>query len=71
MIFWQFSIYDSALASIYDAFIEVLTLYLPFGIRFLAWDHLYLIHCSPCFLSWVLYCRSLEPFECDVDGAPT
>ena len=65
------STYDSAPALIYDAFIEVLTPYFPFGIRFLAWDHLYLIHCSPCFFPWVLYYRSLEHFKCDVDGAST
>ena len=25
--------------------------YLPFGFQFLAWDHLYIIYCLPCFLS--------------------
>ena len=40
----------------YDAFIGVFDSYLPFGIRFLAWDHLYLIYCSPCFFPLVL-CR--------------
>ena len=65
------SAYDSAPALIYDAFIEVMTLYSPFGLCFLAWDHLYIIHCSPCFLLWVLYCFSLEHFKCDVDGAST
>ena len=68
-IFRQFSTYDSVPALIYDAFIEFLTLYLPFGIRFLAWDHLYLIRCSPRFFPWVFYGRSLEHFKCDVDGA--
>ena len=70
-IFRQFSTYDSAPALIYDAFIGVFSLYLPFGIRFLAWDHLYLIYCSPCSFPWVLFCRSLEYFKCDVDGAST
>ena len=63
--------YDSAFALIYDAFIEVSTLYSPFGILLLAWDHLYLIHCLPCFFPWVLYCCSFEHFTCDVDGALT
>ena len=54
------STYDSALALICDAFIEVLTLYSSFGILLLAWDHLYLIHCSPYLFPWVLYCCSFD-----------
>ena len=30
---------------------EIIDSYLPFGFQFLAWDHLYIIYCLPCFLS--------------------
>ena len=57
--FWQFSTYDSAFSLMYDAFIGVFDSYLPFDILFLAWDHLYLIYCLPCFFPWALCCHSL------------
>ena len=44
---------------IYNAFIGDFDSYLPFGIHFLAWDHLYLIYCLPCFFPWALCYHSL------------
>ena len=60
---------DLVLIWLYNAFIGVFDSYLPFGIHFLAWDHLYLIYCLPCFFPWALYCHSLGHFKCDMDGA--
>ena len=36
---------------IHIAFLGYFDSYFPFGFQFLAWDHLYIIYCLPCFLS--------------------
>ena len=59
---------SSAFVLMYNAFIGVFDSYLPFAVHFLAWDHLYLIYCLPCFFPWALCCHSLGNFKCDMDG---
>ena len=49
---WQFVTYMvQYFVSTHHAFIGVFDSYLPFGIQFLAWDHLYIIYYLPCFFS--------------------
>ena len=43
--------YDSVLCLDTYCFLRSFDSYLPFGFQFLAWDHLYIIYCLPCFLS--------------------
>ena len=50
--------YDSVLCLDTYFFLRSFDSYLPFGFQFLAWDHLYIIYCLPCFLSMGL---SLPP----------
>ena len=43
--------YDSVLCFDTYCFLRSFDSYYPFGFQFLAWDHLYIIYCLPCFLS--------------------
>ena len=64
-------IWFSTLFFIHIAFLGAFDSYLPFGIQFLAWDHLYIIYCLPWFLyvGLLLSPPSIFFFKCDMDGA--
>ena len=43
--------YDSVLCFDTYCFLRSFDSYFPCGFQFLAWDHLYIVYCLPCFLS--------------------
>ena len=54
--------YDSVLCFDTYCFLRSFDSYQPFGFQFLAWDHLYIIYCLPCFLSMGPCCHPLRHF---------
>src|SRR5882757_6692422 len=49
---WQFCTHlVQYFVLIHISFLGVFDSYFPFSFQFLAWDHLYIIYCLPCFLS--------------------
>ena len=55
---------------IHIAFLGDFDSYFPFGFQFLAWDHLNIIYCLPCFLSMGILMSPPKTFlKCEMDGA--
>ena len=61
--------YDSVLCLDTYCFLSSFDSYFPFGFQFLAWDHLYIIYCLPCFLFVGLLFTPKDIFKCEMDGA--
>ena len=68
---WQFCTHMvHYFVSIHIAFLGDFDSYLPFAFQLLAWDHLYIIYCLPCFLSMGLLLSPPKTFfKCEMDGA--